>query len=92
MPIVTTAVLTFILLVIIGIAVGLAFNRYGRGWLGRQVADATGAGDVTYSLVGIAGSFMGFHIGVILGLLPSMILYLAAIIGAAVTLWLWRGR
>jgi hypothetical protein len=92
MPIVTTAVLTFIILILIGIIVGLAFNRYGRGWLGRQVADATGVGDVTYSLVGIAGSFMGFHVGVILGLLPSVLLYVAAILGAALTLWLWRGR
>lgn len=92
MPIVTTAILTFIILVLIGIIVGLAFNRYGRSWLGRQVADATGAGDVTYSLVGIAGSFMGFHVGVILGLLLSVLLYVAAILGAALTLWLWRGR
>jgi hypothetical protein len=92
MPIITTAISTFIILVVIGIAVGLLFNRRGRSWLGRQVADATGAGDVTYSLVGIAGSFMGFHIGVILGLLPSILLYLAAVIGAAVTIYLWRGR
>ena len=92
MPIVTTAVLTFIILVVIGIVVGLAFNRYGRSWVGRQVAGATGAGDVTYSLVGIAGSFMGFHIAVILGLLPSILLYVGAILGAAVTVWLWRGR
>jgi hypothetical protein len=92
MPIVTTAILTFIILVVIGIVVGLAFNRYGRSWVGRQVAGATGAGDVTYSLVGIAGSFMGFHIAVILGLLPSILLYLAAILGAALTVWLWRGR
>lgn len=92
MPIITTAVLTFIVLVAIGVVVGLAFNRYGRSWLGRQVADATGAGDATYALVGIAGSFMGFHIGVILGLLPSLLLYLAAVLGAALTVWLWRGR
>jgi uncharacterized membrane protein YeaQ/YmgE (transglycosylase-associated protein family) len=92
MPIITTAIFTFILLIVIGIVVGVLFNRRGRSWLGRQVADATGAGDVTYSLVGIAGSFMGFHIGVILGLLPSMMLYVAAIIGAALTIWLWRGR
>jgi hypothetical protein len=92
MPIVTTATLTFVILVLIGIIVGLAFNRYGRSWLGRQVADATGVGDVTYSLVGIAGSFMGFHVGVILGLLPSVLLYVVAILGAALTLWLWRGR
>ena len=70
MPIITTAIFTFILLIVIGIVVGVLFNRRGRSWLGRQVADATGAGDVTYSLVGIAGSFMGFHVGVILGLLP----------------------
>lgn len=92
MPIVTTAILTFIILVVIGIVVGLLFNRKGRGWLGRRVADATGVGDVTYSLVGIAGSFMGFHIGVILGLLPTMLLYVVAVLGAALTIWLWRGR
>jgi hypothetical protein len=92
MPIVTTAILTFIILVAIGIIIGLFFNRRGRSWLGRQVADATGAGDITYSLVGIAGSFMGFHVGVILGLLPTVMLYLAAVIGAGLILWLWRGR
>jgi hypothetical protein len=92
MPLITTAISTFLILVVIGIAVGLLFNRRGRGWLGRQVADATGVGDVTYSLVGIAGSFMGFHIGVILGLLPSILLYLAAALGAALTIYLWRGR
>ena len=92
MPIITTAILTFIILVAIGIIVGLLFNRRGRTWLGRQVADATGAGDVTYSLVGIAGSFMGFHIGVILGLLPSTLNYVVAILGAALTIYPWRGR
>lgn len=92
MPIVTTAIVTFIILIAIGIIVGLLFNRRGRSWLGRQVADATGAGDVTYSLIGIAGSFMGFHLGVILGLLPSVFLYVMAVLGAALTIFLWRGR
>jgi hypothetical protein len=90
MPILTTAITTFILLVLIGIIVGLIFNRGGRGWLGRQVGQTVGVGDVTYALVGIAGSFMGFRIGVILELLPSLLLYIAAIVGAAVTLILWR--
>jgi uncharacterized membrane protein YeaQ/YmgE (transglycosylase-associated protein family) len=90
MPIVTTAITTFILLVLIGIIAGLVVNRGGRGWLGRRVAEATGVGDVTYSLIGIAGSFMGFHIGVILEILPSILLYLAAIAGAFLTLILWR--
>jgi len=92
MPLLTTALMTFIILILIGVIVGLLFNRRGRSWIGRQVADATGAGDVTYSLVGIAGSFMGFHLGVILGLLPSMLLYVLAVVGAALTIFLWRGR
>ena len=84
MPILTTAITTFILLVLIGIIVGLFFNRGARSWLGRRVAHATGAGDVTYAIV------LGFHIGVILELLPSLLLYIAAIAGAALTLILWR--
>jgi uncharacterized membrane protein YeaQ/YmgE (transglycosylase-associated protein family) len=93
MPIVTTAVLHFAVVIVIGIAVGLLFNRYWRSWLGRQTAGTTGVGNVTYALVGIAGSFIGFHLGVILGLLPTpLMLYLSALLGAAVTLWLWRGR
>jgi uncharacterized membrane protein YeaQ/YmgE (transglycosylase-associated protein family) len=93
MPIITTAIMNLIVVLAIGIIAGLVFNRYGRSWLGRQVAGATGAGDVTYALVGIAGAFIGFHITVILGLLPTpLMLYIGAIIGAVVTLWLWRGR
>lgn len=93
MPIVTTAVLNFVIVLVIGIVVGLAFTRYGRTWLGRQTAGVTGIGDVTYALVGIAGSFIGFHLAVIVGLLPSpLMLYLGALIGAIVTVWLWRGR
>ncbi len=44
-------------------------------------------------LVGIAGAFMGFHIAVIQGLLPTpLMLYLAALIGALITVWLWSRR
>jgi hypothetical protein len=41
--------------------------------------------------VGIAASFIGFHVAVCLLPTPLM-LYLAAAAGAVVTLWLWRGR
>jgi hypothetical protein len=93
MAILTTALVNLIVILAIGIIMGLLFNRYGRSWLGRQTASATGVGDVTCALVGIAGAFIGFHIVVILGLLPTpLMLYLGALVGAVVTLWLWRGR
>lgn len=93
MAIITTALMNLIVILAIGIIVGLVFSRYGRSWLGRQASGATGMGDVTYALVGIAGSFIGFHIAVILGVLPTpLMLYLAAIAGAAITVWLWRER
>lgn len=93
MALVTTGLLNLIVIVLIGIVAGLVLNHFGRSWLGRQMADATGLGDVTYALVGIAGSFLGFHIAVLLGLLPTpLMLYLAALLGAVVTLWAWRGN
>ena len=93
MPILTTAIVNLIVILLIGIVAGVMFNRYGRSWLGRQTAGATGVGTVTYALVGIAGAFIGFHITVILGLLPTpLMLYLGAAVGAVLTLWLWRGR
>ena len=93
MAILTTAVVNLIVILALGVIVGLMFSRYGRSWLGRQASGATGMGDVTYALVGIAGSFIGFHIAVILGVLPTpLMLYLAAIAGAAITIWVWRER
>jgi hypothetical protein len=82
---------TFLLLVVFGAAVGFALNRYGRTWLGRQVAGATGAADITYALVGIAGSFMGFHVAGILGIGSPFLAYILAVAGAALTVYLWRG-
>jgi hypothetical protein len=91
MAIGSTALMNFIIILVIGIVVGLAFNRYARTWLARL--GITTRSDITSALVGIAGAFIGFHLGVILGLLPSpLMLYLAAIVGAALVLWLWRGR
>lgn len=86
------AIGNFLVLVIIGIGIGLAMNRYGRSWLGRQVTEATGVGDITYALVGIAGSFMGYHVGLILSLYNQFVLFVIAMAGAALTVWLWRGR
>ncbi len=91
MAIGSVALVNFLIVLAIGIVVGLAFNRYARTWLARL--GSSSRSDVTSALVGIAGSFIGFHLGVILGLLPSpLMLYLTAVAGAAFTLWLWRGR
>ena len=91
MPIITTGLANFVIVLAIGIVGGLLFNRYGQTWLRRQFA--TRHSDVTSALVGIAGAFIGFHVGVILGLLPSpVMLYIAAAIGALVVLWVWRRR
>lgn len=82
---------TFLLLVVFGAAVGFAMIRYGHTWLGRQMASATG-GEITYALVGIAGSFMGWHIAGILGIGSELLAYILAVAGAALTVWLWQGR
>jgi len=91
MPIITTGLANLLIVLAIGIAAGLLFNRYGQTWLRRQFA--TRQSDVTSALVGIAGAFIGFHVSVLLGLLPSPLMhYITAAIGAALVLWLWRGR
>jgi uncharacterized membrane protein YeaQ/YmgE (transglycosylase-associated protein family) len=91
MPIITTAAANLLIILIIGIVAGLAFNRYAQTWLSRQFT--TRQSDITSALVGIAGAFIGFHLGVIFGLLPSpLMLYITAIIGALAVLWVWRGR
>jgi hypothetical protein len=91
MAIVSSALLNFLIILLIGIVLGLAFNRYGRGWLARLAN--TRRSNLTAALVGIAGSFIGFHISVILGLLPSPLMhYIVAAVGSLAILWLWRGR
>jgi len=91
MPILTTGLLNFSIVLIIGIAVGVIFARSGTGFLGRARDSVSGVGTGTYALVGIAGSFIGFHLGVILGLLPQpLMLFLTAAVGAVITVWAWR--
>ncbi len=84
--------LAFFLILAIGIVAGLIFDRIaGPGWLTRQIAGST-RGVVTSSLVGIAGSFIGFNVAVLLAIAPAtgwLALAFAAA-GAAIVLWLWR--
>ena len=83
----TTALQILIVVTLIGIIAGVAIARYGRGWFGTRASNLTAA------LVGIAGAFLGFHVGVVAGLTPVPVAdYLVAIVGALVILWVWRNR
>jgi uncharacterized membrane protein YeaQ/YmgE (transglycosylase-associated protein family) len=87
----TDPVVTFLLVLVIGIVAGILFDRLaGPSWLARQFSGST-RGLITSALVGVAGAFIGYHIAVLLavggGLLTSVI---AAAAGAAVVLFAWR--
>ncbi len=87
----TDPVVMFLLVIVVGIVAGILFDRLaGPSWFARQFSGSTRA-IVTSALVGIAGAFIGFHIGLMLvlggGLLMSVI---AAAAGAAVVLFGWR--
>ena len=79
----------FLLLLVIGIAAGLLFDRFaGPGWLSRQIAGQNRM-MVTSALVGIAGSFVGYHLAVLIGLIGLAAL-IGAVIGALAVLYGWR--
>jgi uncharacterized membrane protein YeaQ/YmgE (transglycosylase-associated protein family) len=87
----TDPVVTFLLVLAIGVIAGLLFDRFaGPSWLARQFSGST-RGIVTSALVGVAGAFVGYHIAMLLalggGLVTSVI---AAAVGAAVVLFGWR--
>ena len=83
--------MTFLLVLVIGAVAGFLFDRFaGPGWLSRQIAGARRR-LLTSALVGVAGAFIGFHLESLLlrtgGVVAALI---AAAIGAAVILWIWR--
>jgi uncharacterized membrane protein YeaQ/YmgE (transglycosylase-associated protein family) len=86
----TDPVVTFLLVLAIGIVAGILFDRLaGPSWLARQFSGSA-RGVITSALVGVAGAFVGYHIVMLAlggGLLTSVI---AAVAGAAVILFGWR--
>jgi uncharacterized membrane protein YeaQ/YmgE (transglycosylase-associated protein family) len=87
----TDPAVTFLLVLIVGIAAGILFDRLaGPSWLARQFSGST-RGIVTSALVGIAGAFVGYHIAGLLALGAGLVMSLvAAAAGAAVVLFAWR--
>ena len=86
----TDPVVLFALVLVIGVVAGILFDRLaGPSWLARQFSGSS-RGIITSVLVGVAGSFVGYHIAMLAlagGLMPSLI---AAAAGAAVVLFVWR--
>ncbi|MES2195838.1 MAG: transglycosylase [Pseudomonadota bacterium] len=82
---------TFLVILVIGIAAGLLFDRLaGPSWLARQFSGSS-RGIITSALVGIAGAFIGFHIAVLLALGSGLLMaVVAAALGAAAVLFAWR--
>ena len=79
----------FLILLVIGIAAGLLFDRFaGPSWFTRQIAGKNRM-MVTSALVGIAGSFAGYHLFVLVGVTGTAAL-IGAVVGAAAALWGWR--
>jgi uncharacterized membrane protein YeaQ/YmgE (transglycosylase-associated protein family) len=88
---VTDPVVTFLLVLGIGIIAGLLFDRLaGPSWLARQFSGST-RGIITSALVGVAGAFVGYHIGLLLALGGGVVTsVIAAAVGAVVVLFSWR--
>jgi uncharacterized membrane protein YeaQ/YmgE (transglycosylase-associated protein family) len=87
----TDPVVTFLVVLGIGVIAGFLFDRLaGPSWLARQFSGSTRS-IITSALVGVAGAFVGCHIGKLLavggGIATTVI---AAVIGAAVVLFVWR--
>jgi uncharacterized membrane protein YeaQ/YmgE (transglycosylase-associated protein family) len=81
---------TFFAILVIGAVIGLVFDRYaGRGWFARKVTGGRNA-LLTGALVGIAGSFIGYHLAIMLRLGTGVTQLIAAAVGALVVLFLWR--
>jgi uncharacterized membrane protein YeaQ/YmgE (transglycosylase-associated protein family) len=81
-------VVTFIVVLVIGLAAGFLFDRLaGPSWLACQFSGST-RGIVTSALVGMAGALIGYHIAVLLALSGGIVTsVIAAALGATVVLF-----
>ena len=87
----TDPTITFLLVLVIGVAAGFLFDRLaGPSWLARQFSGST-RGIMTSALVGVAGAFVGYHIAMLAALGGDILITaIAAALGAAVVLFGWR--
>jgi hypothetical protein len=84
----TTPSATLMMTVVVGILASVAFNWLARPWFPMQIGAIS---DKTSSLIGIAGAFIGLHIGIVIGLTPwPPALYLGAFVGTLLVMWGWH--
>ncbi len=82
---------SFILVIVIGIAAGMLYDRFaGPPWIAQFVAGQRSS--ATTSLVGVAGAFIGYHIALIAQILgfDATIGFLGAVVGAGLIMMFWR--
>jgi hypothetical protein len=82
-----TPVASLLIPVAIGILASFGFNWFARSWIPMQIA---GIIDRTSPLIGIAGAFIGLHVGMVVGLHWPFLLFLASFVGTFVTMWGWH--
>jgi uncharacterized membrane protein YeaQ/YmgE (transglycosylase-associated protein family) len=80
--------ITLLLILLIGIAIGVVYRYAGSRWLTQFTS--TRRGYLTSALVGIAGSFIGYHLATIAAAGGTGIALIAAAMGAAILVWAWR--
>ena len=87
----TDPVVTFVLVLAIGVLAGMLFDRLaGPSWLARQFSGST-RGIITSALIGVAGAFVGYHVALLLALGGGIVMSaIAAAAGAALVLSGWR--
>jgi hypothetical protein len=91
MPIINTALAQLIILIIIGVIVSLFFRQFGQTWFRRTIGGTTHT-TLTAALVGNAGSFIDFHIGVVLELIPLPLMQYVLAIGGLKNKPFWATR
>jgi uncharacterized membrane protein YeaQ/YmgE (transglycosylase-associated protein family) len=78
-----------VIILVIGLFAGVVFDRVARpSWFKDEIA-GTARAVVTSALIGIAGAFIGFHVGYMLELSPYALLA-TAVLGAILALVGWR--
>jgi uncharacterized membrane protein YeaQ/YmgE (transglycosylase-associated protein family) len=82
---------SILLVVVVGALCGLAVEKFlPRSWFATRMAG--GQSTLTHILVGIAGSFIGFHLAMLTtaSSVNALVPFIAAAVVSLLILWGWR--